>query len=271
MTSRRTDAPEVARARAVVRRLHRLPGWAAEAAPHREADRAPAEGVRRAQPGPRLPAGVADVLDAMTVGRELPHLLDRLGQCVRTVQEEVGADVLPDPGTAEARTWASECRWLARTAPAWAADPWCLEWIETETVAIELELTSRIHARTSRCAFCGAALERRVIGPLVSAICPRCDHVASVRLTIKPENVEKWRQERKLAGARRLLGLDQDSPGSVRRRGRRWQARRTIEGTPYAATFDTEAEALAWLETLTPASLTPGLTLGQNDPIRSQN
>ena len=263
MTSRRTDAPEVARARAIVRRLHRLPGWAAEAAPHREADQAPAEGVRRAPPGPRLPAGVADVLDAMTVGRELPHLLDRLGQCVRTVQEEVGADVLPDPGTAEARTWATECRWLA--------DPWCLEWIETETAEVELELTSRIHARTGRCAFCDGTLERRVIGPLASAICSRCDHVANMRLTIKPENVEKWQQERKLAGARRLLGLDQDSPGSVRRRGRRWQARRTIEGTPHTATFNTEADALAWLETLTPASLTATLTHGQNDPIRSNN
>ena len=197
-TPRPTDLQAARRA---VRRLRRLPKFASMAGTHR--DTAPtAPGATRPAPGPRLPAGVADVLDVLDAGREFPALLARLGQCTRTVLEELAGQV-PPPAKGKP-TWATECAYLASTAPAWVRSPWCVEWLDTETAELERILSDKVHAATGACAFCGVNLETRRIGPVVSAICPDCDRVANIRLTMSPEKAEQWRQARITEGTKRL-------------------------------------------------------------------
>ena len=197
--------------RGIMRRLRRLPNLAAQA--HTPRDTQPGENLRHAAPGPRLPAGVAEILDTLDAGREFPHLLDRVSGCIRTVLEELGHHNLPDPGPGEKRTWASECRWLTITAQHWAVDPWCVEWIDTETAHLERTLSDRIHSNTGRCAFCGSPLETQQTGPLASVICPRCDRVVSMRLTTSPDKADAWTKARQAAGAQQLAArLRRDTP-----------------------------------------------------------
>ena len=188
--------------------LERLPRLArqADTEPRTTTTDTTPAGHRGGRLGPRLPAGVASVLSDLDQGRERPDQLARISQCVRAVQEELDLATLPDPGP-EA-TWAGECRWLLATAAQWSRDPWCAEWIATEVADVERALVDRIHANTGRCAICDTSLEVRTIGPLASAICPACDRVASMRLTTSPERADRWRQDRIIDGARKLLGLD---------------------------------------------------------------
>ena len=182
--------------RRIQRRLDRLPDLATRAHTSSDTTTGSDDTARRpSTPGPRLPAGVNEVLDAMTIGREHAALLDRLGHVLRLV----GGD------PTRQRTWADRCTSLTQ-ALSWAHG-WQLDVLDSETADIERILADRIHRATGRCAYCAANLEPRHIGPLYATICAGCDRVTSMRLTCKPEHASRWASERNLERGRRVLGL----------------------------------------------------------------
>lgn len=192
----------------ITERLLRLPGLAKATNPPKVHVRS-TDGGGHATPGPCLPAGVDNVIEDMSVGCEQPHLLARISSCVRVVLEEVpdAWGALPDPGPERSETWESECRWLRNAEPLWRHDAWCVEWIDTETQAVETELLALMAARTGRCWLCDAEVEVGRSETTETVSCPRCDRVMAMRVIATPEDVERRRQAAILDGARRLLGL----------------------------------------------------------------
>lgn len=188
----------------ITNRLHRLPTMAAAAAVEPERNNTDDTATTTRTPGPRLPPGVADILDAMTEGREIPHLLGRLTRTAQTI-----ADQLDDRDQLNRqRTWAALCSWLTANAHHWQHQPDTLAQLDHDTADIERQLADRIHTRTGRCAYCTTTLRPHTIGPLVVALCPTCDRVAHMRLTVSPDKADRWQHDKAINRARELLDLE---------------------------------------------------------------
>lgn len=191
-------------------------------------DTTPASRHTRALPGSRIPPGTQDVIAELDRGREQPDQLARLTRCVRAVWEEHDLSTLPDLTHELQVTWHTETTWLATTLPLWWADPWCREWITSETLTghddgtrsiqhtLKQRAATRTPAATPTCPTCGTQLTATITqhSTLAIAECPKCDRVLGMRMLTTPAEAarrEQAAEQRKraaiIAGARRMLGL----------------------------------------------------------------
>ena len=167
----------------VIEHLAQLPGLAARTAPRpkdRDTDLGGGDPARYVHPefGPRLPPGLD--LAAIDSERNRQHStdqLERLGGCVRTVEEECTLRYDGD------QAWAAIVEWLLGGAPVWLADDWCSEWITTEVEAIRDTLIERVERGNgwTSCALCGGEITTYATEVLDVAECRRCDRVISMR------------------------------------------------------------------------------------------
>lgn len=193
-------------------------------------------GVRTA-PGSKPPAGVdLDRVD-LDRGRQWPHLLARLGQCVRVVCEECPSvlDAGPELCVEGAETWAGECQWLLATMATWERDDWTREWIGTEVAAITRKLRHKVERRprenatdglvARRCAVCGGTIEAYTSETVAVAECRACDRVIAMRERVRVTTAE--------AAVR--LGI---TPDGVRMRVMRGKLTREADGLIVGAELD---------------------------------
>ncbi len=195
----------------VVEHLAQLPGLAARTAPRpkdRDTDLGGGDPARHVHPefGPRLPPGLD--LAAIDSERDRQHSIDqleRLGGCVRTVEEEC---TLRYDGE---QTWDAIVGWLLGTAAAWLANDWCSEWITTEIEAIRDTLIERVERGNgwTSCALCGGEITTYATEVLDVAECKRCDRVISMR----------EREALTTAEAARRLGISESAVRSRIQRG----------------------------------------------------
>ena len=199
----------------VVEHLAQLPGLAHRTAPRpkdRGADLGGGDPARYVHPefGPRLPPGLD--LAAIDSERDRQHSIDqleRLGGCVRTVEEEC---TLRYDGE---QAWDAIVEWLLGRAPVWLADDWCSEWITSEVEAIRDALIERVERGNgwTSCALCGGEITTYATEVLDVAECKRCDRVISMR----------EREALTTAEAARRLGI---SEAAVRKRIERGDLRK---------------------------------------------
>lgn len=124
-------------------------------------------------------------LNAVDAGREQPHLLARLCECVRVVaREEMPRDVFDRaPDRAEVPTWGTESAWLVATMGWWQGDDWCSEWIHGEVRTIRHALIGLIeeHAHHRTCGICGTPIEAYLTGDYAIAECPKCQRILGMQ------------------------------------------------------------------------------------------
>ena len=137
-------------------------------------------------------------LKVVDAGREQPHLLARLAECVRVVaREEMPRDVFERaPDRPEVVTWAGESQWLIATMGWWQADDWCAEWVYSEVKVIRHALIGLIEQHNSHrtCGVCAAPVETYQVGDYAYAECPKCERVLGVQDVGYRERIEKARK-----------------------------------------------------------------------------
>ena len=137
-------------------------------------------------------------LKVVDAGREQPHLLARLAECVRVVaREEMPRDVFERaPDRPEVVTWAGESQWLIATMGWWQGDDWCAEWVYSEVKVIRHALIGLIEQHNSHrtCGVCAAPVETYQVGDYAYAECPKCERVLGVQDVGYRERIEKARQ-----------------------------------------------------------------------------
>ena len=211
----------------IAEHLAQLPGLAARTAPRpKDRDDMEFDGAGSSEPGriirpefgPRLPPG----LDLAEIDRAMHRQhsrdqLDRLGGCVRTVEEECNTQRFGGE-----QTWAEVVDWLLGHAAMWTRDAWCVEWIGTEVDAIRATLVERIERAGGwrTCALCGSEITTYATDVLDIAECQHCDRVISMR----------EREALTTAEAARRLGISESAVrsriqrGDLRKVGRRGKA-----------------------------------------------
>lgn len=191
--------------------LAALPGLAEQAASG-ESDQTPAAIPHRPNPGSRTPGGLDLTHYDRTRGRQLPGLLVRLSNLVRTVCEEHNLWDLPSLGPEGTETWAGEVAWLLYTMPLWSQHQYCREWIASEVdggpKSIHATLVRMIDAQVDPtvCGSCGVRLDAYTTDALMVATCPACRRVAGMEPRVSPRRWRELQAERRLANYRRLLG-----------------------------------------------------------------
>lgn len=184
----------------------------AERAASGESDQTPAAIPHRPNPGSRTPGGLDLTHYDRTRGRQLPGLLARLSNLVRTVCEEHNVWDLPSLGPEGTETWASEVAWLLHTMPLWSVHDYCREWIASEVDggpdSIHAKLVRMIDAQVdrTRCGFCGVRLDAYTSDALMVATCPACRRVAGMEPRVGWRRWKELQVERRLANYRRLIG-----------------------------------------------------------------
>lgn len=183
--------------------LAALPRLAAASVPRKTAGRGGGDGIRTA-PTSTPPPGVD--LDAIDVshGKQHPHLLARLSQCVRVVVEEHPVSyVLPLLAEEAEVSWASECGWLVATADWWQTDEWCTQWIGAEVEGIHRTLWRLTEAQVDRlaCSVCGVRLDAYTTDALMVATCPSCEAVVGMR----PRLTDRQRADARARAAGKML------------------------------------------------------------------
>ena len=216
----------------VVEHLAQLPGLAHRTAPRpkdRDTDLGGGDPARYTKPeyGPRLPPGLD--LAAIDSERDRQHSIDqleRLGGCVRTVEEEC---TLRYDGE---QAWDAIVEWLLGRAPVWLADD-CSEWITSEVEAIRDALIERVERGNgwTSCALCGGEITTYATEVLDVAECTRCDRVISMR----------EREALTTAEAARRLGI---SEAAVRKRIERGDLRKV--GRRGKENLVTPSDGLDW-------------------------
>lgn len=126
-------------------------------------------------------------LAAVDAGREQPRLLAKLGECIRTICEEMPADIYrksidTHPLRPEGQgTWATETGWLLATMGWWQGDDWCAEWVASEVKVIRYALIELVEEATHHrtCGECGHPVEayRNKGSDYALAECPNCHRV----------------------------------------------------------------------------------------------
>ena len=217
----------------VIEHLAQLPGLAHRTAPRpkdRDTDLGGGDPARYVHPefGPRLPPGLD--LAAIDSERDRQHSIDqleRLGVCVRTVEEEC---TLRYDGE---QAWDAIVEWLLGTAAVWLANDWCSEWITTEVEAIRETLIERVERGNgwTSCALCGGEITTYATEVLDVAECKRCDRVISMR----------EREALTTAEAARRLGI---SEAAVRKRIERGDLRKV--GRRGKENLVTPSDGLDW-------------------------
>lgn len=137
-------------------------------------------------------------LRRVDAGREHPHLLARLAECVRVIaREEMPADVFERaPDRAERVTWATESAWLVATMGWWQGDDWCAEWVHGEVRTIRHALIEIVEQNNSHrtCGLCASPVETYQVGDYTYAECPKCERVMGVQDIGYQQRIEKARQ-----------------------------------------------------------------------------
>lgn len=169
--------------------IRHLPKLAHDAAQHSIATThggSDGTGIRTA-PGSKVPPGVdLDRLD-LGRGRQWPHLLVRVGQCIRVVLEECPGlrDTGPDLAPEGSETWAGECSWLLATMGTWWDDDWTRSFVESEVTAVGRKLRGKVERPDvdgrRRCSVCGSELVAYSSSTVDVAECRECERVVGMR------------------------------------------------------------------------------------------
>ena len=137
-------------------------------------------------------------LRAVDAGREQPHLLHRLSQCIRAVCEEMPVETYrqtPDLQPEGRATWRSETAWLLATMGWWQGDDWCAEWVDTEEGRIRAALVAIVDANSHyrTCGVCGSPIEAHEVGDWAIAQCRSCERIVGAAETGYQRRIEAAR------------------------------------------------------------------------------
>ena len=145
--------------------------------------------------GSQPPPGTS--LNAVDAGREQPHLLARLAECVRVIaREEMPRDVFERaPDRPEVVTWAGESQWLIATMGWWQADDWCAEWITTTEREVRAALVAVVDANSHyrTCGVCGSPIDAHEVGDWAIAQCRSCERIVGATETGYQKRIEAAR------------------------------------------------------------------------------